>query len=96
MKILLTTIAAMFMFSSIALSEDAKKGNVTKVDDNFFVTSSTNIDFTESMIDGKFRSPTGFFLQGRKSQSLSQMVKLRSNFRNEMRNSKSAVKSIGK
>lgn len=55
--------------------------------------SSTRIDFSETSIDGKMKAPDGFFLQGHNSNSLSQMVKLRSNFRNELRNSSSAVKS---
>ena len=57
---------------------------------------STNIDFSAANIDGKMLAPNGFFLQGREAQSMTQMVKLRSHFRSELRNSKSAVKDIGK
>jgi hypothetical protein len=63
---------------------------------SFAATDSTNIDFTETMIDGKMQAPQGFFLQGKKAQALSNMVKLRSKFRSELRNSKSAVKAIVK
>ena len=56
--------------------------------------SSTNIDFDSTIIDGKMKSPTGFLLQGRNKQSLSNMVKLRSHFKMELKNSRSAVKSI--
>jgi len=58
--------------------------------------SSTNIDFGETMIDGKMQAPVGFFLQGRSPQALSQMVKLRSHFKNELYNSKSAVRALVK
>jgi hypothetical protein len=56
----------------------------------------TDIDFSETMIDGKMKAPDGFFLQGRMSQTMTQMVRLRANFRRELRNSKSAIKSIVK
>lgn len=61
--------------------------------DDVYVGSSTRIDFSETAIDGKMKAPDGFFLQGRNTSSLSQMVKLRSNFKAELRNSRSAVKS---
>lgn len=61
--------------------------------DDVVTASSTRIDFSETSIDGKMKAPDGFFLQGHNSNSLSQMVKLRSNFRSELRNSSSAVKS---
>lgn len=63
---------------------------------SFAATDSTNIDFTDTMIDGKMQAPQGFFLQGKKAQALTNMVKLRSKFRSELRNSKSAVKAITK
>ena len=55
---------------------------------------STTMDFDSSMIDGKMKAPSGFFLQGRNKQSLSNMVKLRSNFSNRLRDSESAVKAL--
>ena len=64
--------------------------------DSYVTSSSTHIDFTDTAIDGKMKSPDGFMLQGHKGSSLSQMVKLRSNFRNELNNSKSATKAIVK
>lgn len=63
---------------------------------SFATTDSTNVDFSETMIDGKMQAPQGFFLQGKKGQALSNMVRLRSKFRSELRNSKSAVKAIAK
>ena len=75
-----------------AIAKDGKK-NVGK---SFVTADSTNIDFTETMIDGQMKAPEGFFLQGRQAQALRQMVRLRSKFRHELRNSKSAVKSLVK
>ena len=54
---------------------------------------STNLDFDSTMIDGKMKAPMGFFLQGRNKQSLTNMVKLRSGFKNEMRRSRTAIKA---
>jgi hypothetical protein len=56
----------------------------------------TTMDFDSSMIDGKMKAPSGFFLQGRNRQSLSNMVKLRSNFSNRLRDSEAAVKALVK
>jgi hypothetical protein len=64
--------------------------------DGFVATSSTKIDFSDTTIDGKMKAPDGFMLQGQQSNSLSQMVKLRSNFRNELNNSRSATKALVK
>ena len=80
--------------SSAAHGADAAEGK--KVSGSWVAGDSTNIDFSETMIDGKMAAPQGFFLQGRQSQSLSQMVKLRNNWRGELRNSKAAVRSIVK
>ena len=58
--------------------------------------SKTTLDFNETMIDGKMKAPNGFFIQGRKNQSLSQMVKLRSSFRNRIDSSVHSVRAIVK
>ena len=55
---------------------------------------STNMDFDSSMIDGSMKSPSGFFMLGRNRQKISNMVDLRKNFRDKMRNTKSAVKAM--
>lgn len=91
-------IAFLIMFiSSIALAEDkAATGARPQVSDDAAVMSRTQINFNETLIEGKMQAPAGFFLQGRQAQDLSQMVKLRSNFRSELRNSKSAVKALVK
>jgi hypothetical protein len=72
---------------------DVKKGDH---DGAIMGKDSTNIDFSAANIDGKMQAPSGFFLQGRESQAMSQMVKLRAKFRNELRNSKAAVKDLVK
>ena len=79
-----------------AASTPATKADGSGGADGYTATSSTHIDFSEISIDGKMKAPDGFFLQGRSSNSLSQMVKLRSNFRSELRNSRSAIKTIVK
>jgi hypothetical protein len=81
-----------FVSTPIAAAEEATKAKQDGKE-SFQTSDRTNIDFSDTMIEGKMQAPSGFFLQGRQAQSLSQMVKLRSNFRNELRNSKSAVKS---
>ncbi len=59
-------------------------------------TYHTNMDFDSTMIDGKMKAPSGFFLQGRNKQSLTNLVKLRSNFKPQLKDSKAAVKSLVK
>ncbi|MFW7381211.1 MAG: hypothetical protein ACOH5I_20515 [Oligoflexus sp.] len=55
---------------------------------------TTKMDFDSSMIDGKMKAPSGFFLQGRNRQDLQSMVRLRSNFREKLEDSRSAVKAM--
>jgi hypothetical protein len=91
----------MFAFFTILISgvysqEGRAAGQKLQGGGNFTASDSTNIDFTETMIDGKMQAPQGFFLQGKKAQALTNMVRLRSKFRSELRNSKSAVKAITK
>lgn len=50
--------------------------------------SGTYFDFEKTLLEGKMKAPTSFFLQGKKSQSLSNMVKLRANFRKELKRAK--------
>lgn len=84
MKILITLIFT--CFSAHAL---AQKNPLTK-DEKLM----TEMDFDSTMVDGKMKAPAGFFLQGRNKQSMQSMVQLRSNFRDRLRNSKSAVKAL--
>ena len=77
-------------------TNSAVKVNSSDSEDGYVAASSTQIDFSETSIDGKMKAPEGFLLQGRQGSSLSQMVKLRSNFRNELNNSKSATKALVK
>ena len=75
---------------------ESTKVDNTASEDGYVAASSTHIDFSETTIDGKMKAPEGFMLQGHQSSSLSQMVKLRSNFRNELHNSRSATKALVK
>ncbi len=81
---------------NLGLAQDKTTSKKLQGGSSFSSTDSTNIDFTETMIDGKMQAPQGFFLQGKKAQTLTQMVKLRSKWRSELRNSKAAVKTIVK
>jgi hypothetical protein len=80
--------------SNPALGEqtDLKRKDLDAGEDT--VVYSTKLDFDSTMVDGQMKAPQGFFLQGRNKQSLSNMVKLRSNFKEELRNSRSAVKAM--
>ncbi|NDE14475.1 hypothetical protein EBZ80_06045 [bacterium] len=66
-------------------------GPATDQDSSYVVRSSTRIDFSEANIDGRMKAPEGFFLQGRKSQDLQNLLKLRSNFRDELSGSAAAA-----
>jgi len=109
--ILALTLLTTFPQASLAAQKPTKaatpakapstKVESTKVDgaaseDGYVAASSTHIDFAETTIDGKMKAPEGFMLQGHQSSSLSQMVKLRSHFRNELNNSRSATKALVK
>lgn len=82
--------------STAKTNPPAVKVDSNESEDGYVAVSSTHIDFSETAIDGKMKAPDGFLLQSRQSSSLSQMVKLRSNFRNELNNSKSATKALVK
>ena len=56
----------------------------------------TEMDFDSAAVDGKMKAPSGFYLQRRNKQSIQSMVKLRSDFRDRLRSSKSAVKAMVK
>lgn len=94
------SIGSQCLFAAQKPSKSPKPAPV-KIDssgdpDGFVATPSTKIDFSDTMIDGKMKAPDGFMLQGQQANSLSQMVKLRSNFRNELNNSRSATKALVK
>ncbi|MBM4250625.1 MAG: hypothetical protein FJ146_01475 [Deltaproteobacteria bacterium] len=86
----LALIVALYAGSATA---DTTKSNG---DSAIIGKDSTNIDFSAANIDGKMQAPSGFFLQGREAQAMTQMVKLRAKFRGELRNSKSAVKDLAR
>lgn len=91
MTLKIMTLILMLNLPSWSLAQ----GNRTNNSD-FTTTDRTHLDFSDTMIDGKFQAPQGFFLQGRKSQMMMQMVKLRNKWRSELRNSKSAVKALAR
>ena len=80
----------LFFLSSLASAQNQPNDRVKEQ------KSTTNMDFDSTMIDGKMKAPAGFLLQGRNRQSLSNMVKLRSNFSIELKDSEAAVKALVK
>jgi hypothetical protein len=59
----------------------------------YVVRSSTKIDFSESVIDGKMKAPEGFYLKGRSSQKMQNLLKLRPNFKKELEGSAEAAQT---
>ncbi len=92
-RYLMIGILAAVAGAGLARAEDKSKD---KLDDVPPEKLSTNMDFDSTMIDGKMKAPAGFFLQGRNKQSLTNMVKLRSNFKPQLQESKTAVKALVK
>ena len=87
-------IALILMGISGALLAEDKNKPTNMGDSSERVTYSTKLDFDSALIDGRMKAPSGFYLQGRNKQSLSNMVRLRANFREKLRDSKIAVKSM--
>jgi hypothetical protein len=88
-------LIGLFFTSTGFSQEGSSKLEGTGATDEY-VASSTKLDFNDTLIEGKMKAPDGFMLSGRQSQSLTQMVKLRSNFRNELKNSSSAINALVK
>jgi len=74
---------------------NAPTSKATPPADQPVLVTSTKFDFESASIDGKMKAPLGFMLHGRTSTSQVNMIELRTNFRNELRDSKAAVMSIG-
>lgn len=87
MRLTMLLTCLLFASSGIAKSKN-KEGTQPNV------SYSTSIDFDSTMIDGKMKAPSGFFLQGRNKQSLQSMVGLRSNFREELSRSQQSVRAL--
>ena len=90
---------ALILLSSLCFLMIAadKKGSSKKAKKNGYVTvDSTKFDFEEGMIEGRMKAPDGFFLRGRASQKLQQMVRLRSEFRSELKGSSFGVRALAK
>lgn len=87
MKKIILLISVMSSMTAFADSPGGQAGSAP-------AQYTTKMDFDSSMIDGKMKAPSGFFLQGRNRQDLQSMVRLRSNFREKLEDSRSAVKAM--
>lgn len=92
MRLLL--VLTIFGASSLALAQQTRPRRNLNEENEGKVTYSTKLDFDSALIDGEMKVPEGFLLQGRNKQSLTNMVRLRSDFKPELRKSRSAVKSL--
>jgi hypothetical protein len=61
---------------------------------NIVDARATDINFEDAAISGRMKAPQGFFLQGKNTQRLSQMVKLRSSFKKQLHDSISGIRSL--
>ncbi len=77
---------------AIPANGGAQKANDV-ADPGYMVRSSTKIDFNEAAIDGRMKAPDGFFLQGRTTQDMQNLLRLRTNFRMELSGSGSAAEN---
>ena len=77
------------IWTEMALADEKKSDG----GDAFTAIMSTKHDFSEVSINGQMKAPDGFFLRGRETQRMSQMVRLRSNFKKKHRSSRSAIKA---
>ena len=68
----------------------------TKKTEKTITKDQTKVDFSAVDIEGKVQTPENMFLQGDIKQDLSQMIKLRQNFRNQLKNSGAAVRALVK
>lgn len=96
MNIILLTVALVLGTAAATTASAQRFKPRADVKSEEKTTYSTKIDFDSSLIDGKKKAPLGFLLQGRNKQSLSNMVKLRRNFRERLRNSSHAIKALSK
>ena len=94
LRVLICCAVATFWMQAEA--SEIKKASESSEKDEYVVADRTDFDFSERRIDGQFQGPGNSFVDGQRAQKLSQMVQLRSKFRNELRNSKAAVKALVK
>ncbi len=82
-------------FAELAMAKDnGTKAPASSNDDAFSTIMSTKYNFEDRSISGGTQAPDDFFLRGKQPQSLSQMVRLRSGFKREHRNSRYGVKAL--
>jgi hypothetical protein len=98
-----SAIAVFFMATSSLAIADSKPGNskdnaaskpASPHGGDYQVVRSSSFNFEETMIDGKMKSPNGFLLEGRKRSSQQNMIQLRTNFNQELLDSKAAVMAV--
>jgi hypothetical protein len=94
-RFLINLLMASGGFAGIALADDPAP-STKRLEGTIKGHTQTSIDFNDTLIEGKMQAPSGFFIQGRQSQSMGQMVKLRANFRDKLVQSKYAVRAIVK
>lgn len=58
------------------------------------VTEKTAFDFDEAVLEGKVKTPNVLILRGRSKQPKSQMIQLRTSFRDEIYKSKPSIRGI--
>lgn len=84
-----------FGVGQAAAPKKVMKKKTEKVRDGDFVKmDTTNLNFGEEQIEGRIKSPEGFFLRGRSAQELLQMVNLRSDFRPELKTTKNGAVAL--
>ena len=58
------------------------------------VTEKTSFDFDEALLEGKVKTPNVLILRGRSKQPKSQLIQLKTSFRNEIYKSKPSIRGI--
>ena len=96
---ILKTQHAFILLSALCIlmiAADKKASSSKAIKGGYVTVDSTKFDFDEGMIEGRMKAPDGFFLRGRASQKLQQMVRLRSEFRSELKGSSFGVRALAK
>ena len=84
----LALILSLSAFSSVAFAQDEEEGDTRKVQ----YKARTEIDFEGLEVAGELVKPQGALLLDRKKASFNPLIKLRTNFNDEMAQSVDEVK----
>lgn len=98
-KIISSLVLAVVCLSAACFAEETQKKEkkvFSKKKNGYVSVDSTKFDFEEGIIEGRMKAPEGFFLRGRASPKLQQLIELRSHFRQELRRSSFGVRAIAK